>query len=256
MLETQMLNIFEQRLSLLGLPVRVEFWNGRCVESGMPPKVKLAVRRPEALKALFRPGLGKIAQAYVEGDIDLECDIHDLAKFAETLCGTQQIDLKKRHSDDWKWWSHTRRFDRKAVSHHYDVSNEFFALWLDRERVYSCAYFKTPDDSLDAAQQQKLDHICRKLNLQPGERFLDVGCGWGALIFRAAQRYGARATGITLSEQQFDYVQSEINARQLADRCEVRLLDYRDFPESEPFDKIASVGMFEHVGKKNLPEYF
>src|SRR6187401_1265638 len=108
MLQTQMLNIFEQRLSMLGL------------------------RRPEALKALLRPGLGKIAQAYVEGDIDLDCDIHDLASFAESLCGPQQIDLKRRDSGNWKWWSHTRRFDRNAISHHYDVSNEFFALWLDR----------------------------------------------------------------------------------------------------------------------------
>ena len=256
MLQTQMLNIFEQRLSMLGLPVRVEFWNGKRVDSGNSPKFTLALRRPEALKALFRPGLGKIAKAYVEGDIDLDCDIHDLASFAESLCGPQQIDLKRRDSSNWKWWSHTRRFDRNAISHHYDVSNEFFALWLDRQRVYSCAYFKTPDDSLDLAQQQKLDHICRKLNLAEGERFLDVGCGWGGLIFRAAERYGARATGITLSEQQFAYVTAQIKVRHLADRCEVRLLDYRDFPEDEPFDKIASVGMFEHVGKKNLPAYF
>src|SRR4051812_3658879 len=111
MLESQMLNMFEQRLSVLGIPVRVEFWNGRCVGASSSPRVKLALRRPEALKALFRPGLGKIAQAYVEGDIDLECDIHDLAGFAETLCGPNQVDLKKRASEDWKWWRHTRRFD-------------------------------------------------------------------------------------------------------------------------------------------------
>jgi cyclopropane-fatty-acyl-phospholipid synthase len=255
MLQTRMLTLFEQRLSLLGLPVRVEFWNGRCLDSGIPPKVRLALRRPEALKALFRPGLGKIAKAYVEGDIDLDCDIRDLARFAESLCGPGQLDLKKRR-ENWKWWLHTRRYDRKAISHHYDVSNDFFALWLDRQRVYSCAYFRTDDDSLDLAQEQKLDHICRKLNLQPGERLLDVGCGWGGLIIRAAERYGVRATGITLSEQQFDYVTRQIKTRHLNRSCEVRLLDYRDFPEDEPFDKIASVGMFEHVGKKNLPAYF
>lgn len=249
-------DLFEQRLNLLGFPVRVEFWDGHCLDSGKPPKVKVALRRPEALKALFRPGLGKIAQAYVEGDIDLDCDIHDLTRFAESLCGPQQVDLKKRDSADWKWWWHTRRFDRDAISHHYDVSNDFFALWLDRQRVYSCAYFRNADDSLDAAQAQKLDHICRKLDLQRNERFLDVGCGWGGLIFHAAERYGARATGITLSEQQYEYVRAQIDQRQLAGRCEVRLLDYRDLPEGEPFDKIASVGMFEHVGKKNLPAYF
>jgi len=256
MFTSNQLDLFEQRLNLLGIPVRVEFWNGKSVAAGKPPQMKVALRRPGALKALFRPGLGKIAKAYVEGDIDLDCDIHDLTRFAESLCGPQRVDLKKRDSDDWKWWWHTRRFDREAISSHYDVSNEFFALWLDRQRVYSCAYFETPDDSLDLAQEQKLDLICRKLALEPNERFLDVGCGWGGLIFHAAERYGARATGITLSEQQYGYVRAEIAARGLNDRCEVRLLDYRDLPESEPFDKIASVGMFEHVGKKNLPEYF
>ncbi len=252
----RLLDLFEQRLHTLGVPVSVEFWNGKSVRLGDFPRIKVMLRRPAALQALAKPGLGKIAQAYVEGDIDLDCDIHDLAEFAETLCGPQQVDLKKRDSDDWKWWWHTRKYDRHAINHHYDVSNEFFALWLDRQRVYSCAYFRHADDSLEVAQEQKLDHVCRKLMLKPGERFLDIGCGWGALIFRAAEMYGAHATGITLSEQQFAYAQEQIRARNIADRCEVRLLDYRDVPEDEPFDKIASVGMYEHVGKKKLPDYF
>jgi len=256
MLQAQLFNLFEQRLRGMGLPVNVEFWTGKRVSLGDFPKVKLVLRRPAALKALARPGLGKIGRAYVEGDIDIDCDIHDLVEFAASLCGPQQVDLKKRDSDDWKWWWHTRLFDRRAINYHYDVSNEFFALWLDRQRVYSCAYFRKPDDSLELAQQQKMDHICRKLNLQRGERLLDIGCGWGALIFRAAEQYGAHATGITLSEQQFAHVQEEIRARNLADRCEVRLLDYRDVPEDLPFDKITSVGMFEHVGKKKLAGYF
>jgi cyclopropane-fatty-acyl-phospholipid synthase len=256
MLQSRIVNLFERRLHRLGMPVSVEFWNGKRVNLGDFPKVKLVLRRPAALKALAKPGLGKIGAAYVEGDIDIDCDIHDLAEFAESLCGPQQVDLKKRDSDDWKWWLHTRMFDRRAINHHYDVSNEFFALWLDRQRVYSCAYFRNASDSLDVAQEQKLDHICRKLVLKPGERFLDIGCGWGGLIFRAAEKYGAHATGITLSQNQFDYVNEQIRTRNCADRCEVRLLDYRDLPESEPFDKIASVGMFEHVGKKMLPGYF
>jgi len=256
MLQTQLLDLFEQRLRRMDLPVNVEFWTGKRVSLGEFPKVKVVLRRPAVLKALTRPGLGKIGRAYVEGDIDIDCDIHDLVEFTESLCGPQQVDLGKRNSDDWKWWWHTRLFDRRAVNYHYDVSNEFFALWLDQQRVYSCAYFRKPDDSLDLAQQQKIDHICRKLNLQRGERLLDIGCGWGALIFRAAEQYGAYATGITLSEQQFAYVQEKIRVRNLAGRCEVRLLDYRDVPEDPPFDKIASVGMFEHVGKKNLAGYF
>lgn len=256
MLELQLLSLFEQRLAATGVPVSVELWNGKRISVGDAPRVRVSLRRPAALKALVRPGLGKIASAYVEGDIDLECDIRDLAQFAESLCGPQQVRLEQRDSDGWKWWLHTRWFDRNAIRRHYDVSNDFFALWLDRQRVYSCAYFRSPDDSLDRAQEQKLDHICKKLLLRPDERFLDIGCGWGALIFRAAEKYGTHATGITLSEQQFEHVQREIRVRNLADRCEVRLLDYRDVPEDEPFDKIASVGMFEHVGKKMLPTYF
>ncbi len=122
--------------------------------------------------------------------------------------------------------------------------------------VYSCAYFRTDADTLDEAQTAKLDHICRKLRLQPGERFLDIGCGWGGLLFRAAQHYGAEATGITLSKNQFDHVSAEIAARGLAGRVRVELRDYLDLPEDTLYDKIASIGMFEHVGIGRFPRYF
>jgi cyclopropane-fatty-acyl-phospholipid synthase len=151
---------------------------------------------------------------------------------------------------------HTRVFDSKAIRYHYDVSDDFFGLWLDKRRVYSCAYFRRADDTLDIAQEQKLDHICRKLMLRPGERFLDVGCGWGALVMWAAQHYKVRATGITLSENQHAYAKKKIEEAGLSDLCDVQLRDYRDVPENEPYDKIASVGMFEHVGRKNFPVYF
>jgi len=256
MLQEQALNWFEQRLRTINVPVSIELWNGRRLCTGDPPKIKITLRRPAALKALVPPGLGKFATAYVEGDIDLDCNIHDAADFAASLCVGKQVDLKRHDSDRWKWWLHTRLFDRRAISRHYDVSNEFFALWLDKQRVYSCAYFRQADDSLDLAQEQKIDHICRKLQLQPGDRLLDIGCGWGALVFRAVEHYGVRATGITLSQNQFDYVQRQIAERGLTGRCEVHLLDYRDMPEHTPFEKIVSVGMFEHVGKKMLPTYF
>jgi cyclopropane-fatty-acyl-phospholipid synthase len=136
------------------------------------------------------------------------------------------------------------------------VSNDFYALWLDRQRIYSCAYFKTEADSLDTAQEQKLEHICRKLLLKPNERFLDVGCGWGGLLFWAAQHYGVQAVGITLSEHQYDYVKHQIEMRGLTSQVEVRLQNYADVPADERFDKIASVGMFEHVGLHRLPSYF
>jgi len=155
-----------------------------------------------------------------------------------------------------KWIGHSRAFDSRSIRYHYDVEDSFFGLWLDRQRVYSCAYFRHAEDTLDLAQEQKLDHICRKLMLKPGERFLDIGCGWGALIVWAAQHYKVRATGVTLSHNQYEYARRRIRESGLEDLCEVKLLDYRDVPESEPYDKIASVGMFEHVGRKNLPVYF
>ena len=151
---------------------------------------------------------------------------------------------------------HSRRSDRAAISFHYDVSNEFYGLWLDRERVYSCACFESPNDSLDVAQRNKLELICRKLRLSPGERFLDIGCGWGALVCWAAREYGVRAHGITLSARQLEYAQARIRAEGFEGRVTVELCDYRDLPAEAEYDKVASVGMFEHVGLAKLPAYY
>jgi cyclopropane-fatty-acyl-phospholipid synthase len=152
--------------------------------------------------------------------------------------------------------AHSQKENRDAVSFHYDVSNNFYALWLDEAMVYSCAYFQQPGDDLEQAQQAKLDHICRKLLLKPGDRFLDIGCGWGALVMHAARRYGVRAHGITLSRRQLKFAQQRIAQAGLRDRVTVELRDYRDLQGDCAYDKIASVGMFEHVGLKNLPMYF
>ncbi|HEY2675498.1 MAG TPA: cyclopropane-fatty-acyl-phospholipid synthase family protein [Steroidobacteraceae bacterium] len=152
--------------------------------------------------------------------------------------------------------AHSKDENREAIHFHYDVSNEFYALWLDRAMVYSCAYFESPEVDLDGAQQAKLEHICRKLSLAPGESFLDIGCGWGALAIHAAQHYGVRAYGVTLSPQQLKVAQERISAAGLGDRVSVELMDYRDLPGESVYDKVASVGMFEHVGLKNLPVYF
>ncbi|MDL5031257.1 cyclopropane-fatty-acyl-phospholipid synthase family protein [Pelomonas sp. APW6] len=151
---------------------------------------------------------------------------------------------------------HTRASDRQAVRYHYDVSNAFYALWLDAERVYSCAYFETPDDTLEQAQRQKLDHICRKLRLRPGEHLLDIGCGWGALACWAARHHGAIVHGITLSNAQFEDACRRVAAEGLQQQVRIDLLDYRDLPERVAYDKVASIGMIEHVGLKNLPAYF
>ena len=255
MFETRLIHQLESRLSGLDLPVAVALWNGRVVGPADDAKIRLTIRSPQAVLSLANPSLGKIAKAYVEGDIDIDGDARETVHLGERLVAGDATVYRKR-SNAWNWWRHTRPADRKAIQHHYDVGNDFYALWLDRNRVYSCAYFRQPDDTLDVAQEQKLDHICRKLLLRRGERFLDIGCGWGGLILWAARNYGVKATGITLSEGQYDYAKERIQALGLEDRCEVRLMDYRDVPEDVPYDKIASVGMFEHVGKRNLPGYF
>jgi cyclopropane-fatty-acyl-phospholipid synthase len=151
---------------------------------------------------------------------------------------------------------HTLAADAAAVRYHYDVSNEFYRLWLDRNMVYSCAYFETGEEDLDTAQEQKLKHICRKLRLQPGERLLDIGCGWGGLLCWAASRYGIEGVGITVSDQQFAYARERVTTMGLERKVEIRRQDYREVPDQAHYDKNASVGMYEHVGLANLPAYF
>ena len=151
---------------------------------------------------------------------------------------------------------HSRKRDRQAIEYHYSRSNDFFALFLDPYMVYSCAYFLTPDDDLDTAQERKLDYICRKLRLRPGERLLDIGCGWGGLMIYAAQHYGVEAYGVTLSQPQAEFIKKRVQEAGLVEHCRVEVCDYRDVNETNSFDKIASVGMFEHVGEALLPKYF
>ena len=149
-----------------------------------------------------------------------------------------------------------RGTDAKAIAHHYDVSNEFYTLFLDPLMVYTCAYYRDPDGKLDQAQQDKLDLVCRKLELQRGETLLDIGCGWGSLSIWAAQHYGVRAHGVTLSQAQAAYATERIRREGLEDRCRVDHLDYRDLPPSARFQKIAAVGVIEHVGIPNYPAFF
>jgi cyclopropane-fatty-acyl-phospholipid synthase len=255
MLDQLLVQQVQRRLEATRVPLVVELWNGQRLGEDAFAKVLMRLHHLTSLKALADPSLGSLARAYVEEELDLEGDIRDILALGDRLCNAGDC-TPKNDSDGWKWWRHTRTRDRKNIQYHYDVSNEFYGLWLDRRRVYSCAYFKTPDMSLDAAQEAKLDHICRKLALQPGERFLDIGCGWGGLILHAAQQYGVQAEGITLSEDQHAYVEQQIEALGLAGRVAVRRMDYRDLQETGAYDKIASVGMFEHVGRANLDTYF
>jgi cyclopropane-fatty-acyl-phospholipid synthase len=238
-----------------GLPVHVTLWNGLEAGDQTAAKVRLKVHEPALFKSLVSPSLGKLARAYVEGGLDIQGSPRDILALGDRLCEGGAC-RDKKGSDSWKWWRHTRTRDRKNIQYHYDISNEFYGLWLDARRVYSCAYFRDPAMSLEAAQEAKLDHICRKLALKPGERVLDIGCGWGGLVLWAAENYGVDAVGITLSENQHAHVKEQIARRGLEGRVEVHLMDYRDLPEDDCFDKIASVGMFEHVGRKQLTAYF
>jgi cyclopropane-fatty-acyl-phospholipid synthase len=235
------------------IPLRLELWNGRCFDLSPTPTVTIAIPKLSALRYFISPDLNKLGEAFVEGHIRVEGSIHEVFRIAENLARRAAATTR---SGFRRFTRRTRNSDRKAIEYHYDVSNAFYALFLDRNMVYSCAYYRNEDDSLETAQVQKLDYILDKLMLKPGERFLDVGCGWGALLIRAAKEYGAVATGVTLSKEQFAHARERIRAEGLQDRCFVELRDYRDMPGTGVFDKIASVGMFEHVGLRNLEDYF
>ena len=236
------------------LPLTIELWNGKRYALGASTPVTVRIPTAAALRYFVDTDLAKLGEAYVEGHVEVDGPIADILRAAEGLSrglGGDKLGRRPRLLN-----LHSKERDARAIRYHYDVSNEFYALWLDREMVYSCAYFKDGDEDIDAAQANKLDHICRKLQLAPGERLLDIGCGWGALVRWAAKHYGVDATGITLSENQQRLATERIKAEGLEGRCRVLLQDYREVHGSGVFDKIASVGMFEHVGLKNLPLYF
>ena len=247
--------IIANRYGGRNLPVTLVLPDGGRVPLSSEPEIEIAARTWRGLKALAAPALGALARAYVKNDIDFTGSARRAAAIAEGMVG-EIAHGRTSLTTRWRVWRHQRRSNRANIGYHYDVSNAFYRLWLDRQLVYSCAYFPTDDATLDDAQTAKLEHICRKLRLQPGERFLDIGCGWGALLFVAAQQYGVDATGITLSKHQFEYVTGEIAARGLAGRVRVELRDYLDLPEGTLYDKIASIGMFEHVGVARFPHYF
>ena len=237
------------------LPVAVVLPDGARVPLSPEPEVDIIARTFSGLKALAAPAMGRLARAYVNNDVDFTGSARRALAIAETMVGDIAHGGQGARGH-LLGLVHRLRGNRSNIAHHYDVSNAFYRMWLDARMVYSCAYFRSWDDSLDDAQAQKLDHICRKLRLAEGERFLDIGCGWGALIFWAAQHHGVQATGITLSRNQYEHVKSQIAALGLAGRVRVELMDYADLPDAEAFDKVASVGMFEHVGPRNYDRYF
>jgi cyclopropane-fatty-acyl-phospholipid synthase len=264
--------------------VALRLWNGAHYVFGETvPKFTLVVRDPTVLrKLILKRNPITLVDAYFRGLVDFEGDLYAGLRLKPYF---QKLSLPIRSRvalvldalrlpakttseaigagtdnaiyslDENEAQRHSRLSDRAAISFHYDVSNAFYKLWLCDEMVYSCAYFQTPNDSLEQAQRNKLDHVCRKLRLKPGERFLDIGCGWGAMVCWAAQHYAVTAHGITLSQRQFDYATERVKKLGLQNLVTLELRDYRDLEGEAVYDKISSIGMFEHVGLVNLPAY-
>lgn len=262
----------------------VRLWEG--TEWGPDPGQRtegtLVLRHPDTLrKMLVRPTERNLAECYLRDDLDFEGDVSLAMPIRQWLLdrprslwsrlhlAVQLLRLPSGHTghadgEGNKTRSpaklgggqHSLGRDRAAVTYHYDVSNDFYALWLDRRMVYSCALFASDDEDLDPAQERKLDYVCRKLRLQPGEQLLDIGCGWGGLIIHAAQHYGIEALGITLSAPQAELANERIRQAGLANRCRAEVVDYRCLDRPGQFNKLVSVGMVEHVGEDHLREYF
>ena len=233
------------------------------------PACTITVETPKALAALVaEPNEITLGEAFIHRELDIEGDIFAVFQVAEHLLSRphrlkrQMMEMLSRAiAGTGRWLKEGARNsmarDRASISYHYDQPVEFFRPWLGESLAYSCAYFRNLSDSLDLAQAQKLEMICRKLRLKPGERFLDVGCGWGSLVLNAAGSHRARALGITLSKEQAAVTKRRIEEAGLSGNCAVELCDYREYGRcGESFDKIASIGMYEHVGRKNLRRYF
>ena len=256
------------------LPIRLQFYDGSTAGPDEAASTLRVHSRDGLARVLSRPGELGVVRAYVAGDIDLDGDLWEfleqgsaidfslrtldpkaigrLLKF--TGLGVLRSPTPPPEEANLRGKVHTRSRDRDAISHHYDVSNRFYSLVLGPSLVYSCAVWSDVGETLESAQTAKLDLVCRKLDLRPGMRLLDVGCGWGSLALHAAQHYGARVVGITLSVEQADLARKRVADAGLTDQIEIRLQDYRDVVDG-PFDAISSIGMFEHVGRKRMDEY-
>ncbi|MGG5368608.1 class I SAM-dependent methyltransferase [Enterococcus sp. AZ196] len=234
---------------------QVTFWDGSVKEYGKPEGdvvFEIIFNEKIPVKELISNASLALGEAYMEKKIEIKGDlqalIYDVYNQANGFF----------HNNNFKKWmpkeKHTKKQSAHDIHSHYDLGNDFYEMWLDRTLTYSCAYFETPEDTLETAQINKVHHILNKLFIQPGETLLDIGCGWGTLILTAAKEYKVKAKGITLSEEQFQHIQEIIKKENLEDTVSVELMDYRDLKGT--FDHITSVGMFEHVGAENLQEYF
>ena len=252
----------------------VRLWDGTSWGCKEHPRFTFILKNPSALWQLMRsPSELTLGEAFIFDDLDIEGDLEAAFEVGDFLVSAGERNLSStpflaklltfpdRHHGKCSGAHpqgevHSRDRDRQAIQYHYDLPAEFYSLWLDEAMIYSSAYFENPDESLDSAQFHKMDYICRKLQLKPGEKLLDVGCGWGGLLLHAAKHYGVDAVGITLSVRQAEVSRERIRESGLHEHCRVEITDYRDLEVDRPFDKIVSVGMFEHVGQNHLDEYF
>lgn len=257
----------------------VRWWDGTVDAPSHQARFTLLVNRPGALRRMLLPPTElNLAEAFIRKDFDVSGNLEaalgleasfraasspaNIARLVPMLRSLPSDDLppeaklERPRPGLLSGHVHTKAQDANDVRSHYDLSNDFYALFLDSRMVYSCAYFETGNEDIDTAQAAKLELICRKLRLRPGERLLDIGCGWGGLVIHAARHYGVYATGITLSERQAELARARVREAGLEDRVHIEVRDYRDLPSDAPFDKIVSVGMVEHVGRTNIRTYF
>lgn len=234
-------------------PIDVEFWDGEKVSYGQgDPIATIILHEVIPIKDIMAHASLTFGEAYMDGKIEIKGNLQQLVKIAydskeSFLNGSKFSKLIPKHS-------HSENKSKADVQSHYDIGNDFYNMWLDPTMTYSCAYFVSEKDTLEDAQWNKVRHILNKLHAQSGETLLDIGCGWGTLLFTAAKEYNLEATGVTLSQQQYDFVSNKIKEEGLEGRVHVYLEDYRELKDT--YDHVTSVGMFEHVGKENLGEYF
>jgi len=260
----------------------IRLWDGTVLHGGATPPADFSLffrRRGALRRMLLPPSELTIVESLISGDVEIEGNMETamwlsdaigknvqsgggLAKLLPVVLALPKDDEAPRPEDSRYarglrlLTPRVRKSTESEIRFHYDVGNDFYALWLDKRMLYTCAYYKKATDSLETAQVNKLDHICRKLRLQPGERFLDIGCGWGGLVMHSAEHYGVQATGITLSAAQAEWAQRGIAEKGIGDRCKVEVMDFRDLPANARFDKMSSVGVTEHIPEDKQPAYF
>lgn len=248
-------NFYKQLLkSSFSIPIEVTYWDHTTEKYGEgTPQIKIIFNEPVAIKDIMNNASLALGEAYMDKKIEIKGSIEDLILAAYN--NKNSFFYNKKLKKFMPHRKHSESDNENYVQEHYDLGNDFYKLWLDETMTYSCAYFEHPDDDLKTAQLNKVNHIIKKLNPQPGKTLVDIGCGWGTLMLVAAKKYHLKVTGITLSEEQYNFVSQQIKDLNLTDSAEVLLTDYRELVGRQ-WDYVVSVGMFEHVGSENLPGYF